>query len=155
MFNFYISVFACVSVSLCLCVFLLVFVCTYVSPVASVLSAFVMYLVWLCFSKTIRVIHCFYPLKNPCQREESLLGILSLESQTSKFKLKILNGSLSYSLLFVISSHYIIVRFFVSLVDLLRFSVPERTEEIAALWSARWDQYPVTHYGVMFYIYCS
>ena len=67
MFNFYISVFACVSVSLCLCVFLLVFVCIYVLPVASVLSAFVMYLVWLCFSK----------------REERLLGILSLESQTS------------------------------------------------------------------------
>ena len=63
MFNFYISVFACVSVSLCLCVFLLVFVCIYVLPVASVLSAFVMYLVWLCFRKTIRVIHCFYPLK--------------------------------------------------------------------------------------------
>ena len=84
MFNyFYISVFACVSVSLCLCVFLLVFVCIYVLPVASVLSAFVMYLVWLCFSKTIRVIHCFYPLNNPCKREESLLDILSLESQTS------------------------------------------------------------------------
>ena len=83
MFNFYISVFACVSVSLCLCVFLLVFVCIYVLPVASVLSAFVMYLVWLCFSKMIRVIHCFYPLKYPCIREESLLGILSLESQTS------------------------------------------------------------------------
>ena len=83
MSNFYISVFACVSVTLCLCVFLLVFVCIYVLPVASVLSAFVMYLVWLCFSKTIRVIHCFYPLKNPCKWEESLLGILSLESQTS------------------------------------------------------------------------
>ena len=76
----YISVFACVSVSLCLCVFLLVFVCIYVLPVASVLSALVMYLVWLCFSKTIRVIHYFYPLKNPCKREERLLGILSLES---------------------------------------------------------------------------
>ena len=37
----------------------------------------------LCFSKTIRVIHCFYPLKNPCKREESLLDIFSLESQTS------------------------------------------------------------------------
>ena len=47
MFNFYISVFACVSVFLCLCLFLLVFVCIYVLPVASVLSAFVMYLVWL------------------------------------------------------------------------------------------------------------
>ena len=46
-------------------------------------TAFMMYLVWLCFSKTIRVILCFYPLKNPCKREESLLGILSLESQTS------------------------------------------------------------------------
>ena len=84
MFNyFYISVFACVSASLCLCVFLLVFVCIYVLPVASVLSAFVMYLVWLCFSKTIRVIHCLCPLKNPCKSEESLLGILSVESQTS------------------------------------------------------------------------
>ena len=83
MFNFYFSVFACVSVSLCLCVFLLVFVCIYVLPVASVLSAFVMYLVWLCFSKTIRVILCFYPLNNPCKREESLLGILSLDSQNS------------------------------------------------------------------------
>ena len=83
MFNFYISVFACDSVSLCLGIFLLVFVCIYVLPVASVLSAFVMYRVWLCFSKTIRVMHCFYPLKNPCKREESLPGILSLESQTS------------------------------------------------------------------------
>ena len=82
MFDFYISVFACVSVSLCLYIFLLVFVCIYVLPVASVLSAFVMYLVWQCFSKTIRVIHCFYPLKNSCKKEESLLGILSLESQT-------------------------------------------------------------------------
>ena len=26
---------------------------------------------------------CIYPLKNPWKREESLLGILSLESQTS------------------------------------------------------------------------
>ena len=84
MFNyFYISVFACVSASLCLCVSLLVIVCIYVLPVASVLSTFVMYLVWLCFSRTIRVIHCFYPLKNPCKREERLLGILSLESQPS------------------------------------------------------------------------
>ena len=83
MFNFYISVFACVSVSLCLCVFLLVFVCIYVLPMASVLSVFVTYLVWLCFIKAIRVIHCFYPFKHPCKREERLLGILSLESQTS------------------------------------------------------------------------
>ena len=90
----------------CVCMFFCRFVCIYVLPVASVLSEFVMYPVWLCFSKTIRVIHWFYPLKNTCQTEESLLGILSLESQTSKLKLKILNGSLSYSLLFVISSHY-------------------------------------------------
>ena len=74
---------ACVCVSLCLFVFLLVFVCIYVLPVASALSAFVMDLVWVCFSKTIRVIHCFYLLENPCNREESLLGILSLESQTT------------------------------------------------------------------------
>ena len=84
MFNyFYISVFACVSISLCLCVFQLVFVCIYVLPVASGLSAFVMFPVWLCFSKTIRVIHCFYPLINPSKREKIFLGILSLESQTS------------------------------------------------------------------------
>ena len=83
MFNFYVSVFACVSISLCLRVFLLVFMCIYALPVASVLSGFVMYLVWLCFSKIIRVIHYFYPLKNPCKKEESLPGILSLESQTS------------------------------------------------------------------------
>ena len=75
--------FAYVSVSLCLGVFQLIFVCIYVLPVASVLSAFVMYLVWLCFSTAIRVIHCFYPLRNPCKREKRLLGILSLESQTS------------------------------------------------------------------------
>ena len=79
----HISVFACFSVSLRLCIFLLVFVYMYVLPVASVLSAFSMYLVWLCFSKTTRVTHCFYPLKNPCKREESLLGILLLESQIS------------------------------------------------------------------------
>ena len=83
MFNYFcISGFACVSVSLCQCVFLLVFVCIYVLPVASVLSAFLMFLVWLCFSKTISAIHCFYLLKSPCKRKESLLGILSLESQT-------------------------------------------------------------------------
>ena len=81
---FYVSVFACVSVfvsmriSISLCVYI------YVACICcSVLSAFVMYLVWLCFSKTIRVIHCFYPLQNPCKREESLLDILSLESETS------------------------------------------------------------------------
>ena len=83
MFNFYISVFACASVSLCLCVFLLVSVCIYVLPATSVLFAFVMCLVWLCFSKTIWVVHCFYPFKNPWKREESLQGILLLESQTS------------------------------------------------------------------------
>ena len=84
MFNdFNISVFACVCVCLCLCIFLLVFVCMYVFPVTSLLSAFVLYLFWLCFGETIRVIHCFYTLKNPCKREESLLSILSLESQTS------------------------------------------------------------------------
>ena len=76
--------FLCLHVflSFCLCVFLLVFVCIYVLSVASVLSAFVMYLAWLCFSKTIRVIHCFYLLKNPCNREKRLLGIFSLESKT-------------------------------------------------------------------------
>ena len=29
------------------------------------------------------LIHCYYVLKNPCEGEKSLLGILSLESQTS------------------------------------------------------------------------
>ena len=76
MFNwFYISVSVCVCVSLCLCVFLLIFVCIYVLPVASVLFSFLKYLFWLCFSKT-------KLLKNPCKREEGLLGILSLESET-------------------------------------------------------------------------
>ena len=77
-FYFYISVFACVCIS-----FLEVFVSIYVLLVASVLSALVMYLFLLCFSKTIRVIHCFFLLKNPCKMQEGLLGILSLESQTS------------------------------------------------------------------------
>ena len=106
MFNFYISVFACVSVSLCLCVFLLVFVCIYVLPVASVLSAFVMYLVWLCFSKMIRVIHCFYPLKIPSQKGRNFAGhSFFRESNLFQLKLKILNDSLSYSLLLVIYPH--------------------------------------------------
>ena len=52
----------------------------YVLHVTSVLSAFVMYLVWLFFNKTIRVIHCVYPLKNHCKKNESLLGIPFLES---------------------------------------------------------------------------
>ena len=69
----------CVCVCLCLCVFLLVFVCMYMLSVASIVSAFVLPFL----SKTIRVIHCYYVLKNPCKSEESLLGILSLESQTS------------------------------------------------------------------------
>ena len=97
-----------VFVCLCLCIFLLVFVCIYVLPVTSPLSVFVSYLFWLCFSfvciclvsflamsvfvsylfwlcfsKTVRVNHCFYPLKNPCKREESLMDILTLEIQTS------------------------------------------------------------------------
>ena len=75
---FYISAFACVSVFVSVTM-----LCIYVLTVASVLSAFLMYLVWLYFSKTIRVIHCFHPLKNPCKREDSLLGILLLESQIS------------------------------------------------------------------------
>ena len=76
---FNISVSACICVCLCLCIFM----CIYLLPVTSLLSAFVLYLFWLCFSKTIRVIHCFYPLKNPCKREETLLDILSIESETS------------------------------------------------------------------------
>ena len=83
-----------------LCILLLVLVCIYLFPVTSLLSAFILYLFWLCFSKTIRLIHCFHPLKNPCKREESLLGILFSGSQTS------FSRSLSYSLLFVISSYY-------------------------------------------------
>ena len=80
---FYVSVFACVSICLCLCIFLLVFVCIYVLPVTSLLSAFVLYLFWLCFGKTMRIIHCFYLFKNPSKTEQSLLSILSLESQNS------------------------------------------------------------------------
>ena len=54
MFNyFYISLFTCVSVFVSVRISISVFVCIYVLPVASVLYAFVMYLVWLCFSKTI------------------------------------------------------------------------------------------------------
>ena len=72
MFNyFYISVFACVSFFASVHISISL-VCRYVLPVASVFSAFVMYLVWLFFSKTIRVIHCFYPLTNPWKREENL-----------------------------------------------------------------------------------
>ena len=44
-----------VLLSLCLCIFLVDFMCIYALAVASALSAFVIYLVWLCFSKTIRV----------------------------------------------------------------------------------------------------
>ena len=85
LYKFYVSLFSylCVCMCLCLCVFQLVFVCIYVLPATSLLFAFVLYLFWLCFSKMIRVIHYFYPLKNPWKREESLLGIFSLESQTS------------------------------------------------------------------------
>ena len=75
--------FACVSVCVSVCIFISLCVCIYVLRVGSFLSAFVVYLVWLCFRKMIRVIQCFCPLRNPCKREESLLGILSLESQTS------------------------------------------------------------------------
>ena len=90
MFYSYISVFAYVSVSLCLCVFLLVFVCIYVLPVASVLSAFVMYLVWLCFSKTISVIHCFiHCFKGRKFARHSFFR----ESNLFYLKIKILNGS--------------------------------------------------------------
>ena len=68
-------------VSLCVCaVHLSIILCVF--PVAFVLSAFVMYLVWI-RCKRIRVIHCFYVLKNHCKKEKRLLGIISLESQTS------------------------------------------------------------------------
>ena len=59
-------------------------------------------LVFLCprFSKKIRVMHCYYLPKNPYEREEHLLGILSLESQTSfSCNQKSQVGSLSSSLL--------------------------------------------------------
>ena len=80
MFKYFdISVFACV----CICMSVRVSVSLCVHVFASVLSAFVLSLFWSCFSRTIRVINCYYLLKNPCQRKESLLGILSLESQTS------------------------------------------------------------------------
>ena len=73
---------------MCLCLFVSVHVsislCVYIcladdfSFVGICLVSFL-----LCFKKTVRVIHYFYPLKNPCKMEESLLGILSLENQTS------------------------------------------------------------------------
>ena len=70
MFNyFYISLFAYVCACLCLCIFLLVFVCVCVCvlPVTSLLFAFVLYLLWLCFSKTIRLTTAFIPLKIPAK----------------------------------------------------------------------------------------
>ena len=72
-----------VSISLCVlvcvvCGFYYVCIC-----LVSVLSVFVLSLFSERFSKTIRVIHCCCLLKNPCKREENLLGILPLESQTS------------------------------------------------------------------------
>ena len=84
-FYFYVSVFRCVyvCVCVCLCVLLIVFVCMYVLSMASILTAFVFSLFCPHFSKMIRVIHQYYLPKNPCKREESLWGILSLESQTS------------------------------------------------------------------------
>ena len=89
---FFILIFLCLCVCVfrwvsllfvCLCVFLLIFVCMYVLHVASILAAFVLSLFCLCFSKTIRVIHHYYLPKNLCKREENLLCILFLESQTS------------------------------------------------------------------------
>ena len=67
----------------CLCMFLLVFVC--VCLVCDFYFGCICPVFFLClrFSKMIRVIHRYYLSKNACEREESLLGILSLESDTS------------------------------------------------------------------------
>ena len=84
---FFLFLYFCVSgvcgwVSICVCMcgytFLLVFMCMYVLSVASILAVFVLFL----FGKTIRVIHRYYLPKTLCKKEESLLDILSLESQT-------------------------------------------------------------------------
>ena len=105
--NFIVFNYFCVCICLYLRIFLFLFVCKFALLVTSLLPVFVLYLFWLCFSSTICVIHCFYPLKNPCKRKESLLGILSLVSQTSfNCNLKSKIGSLSYTLLFLISSHF-------------------------------------------------
>ena len=72
-----VSVFVSVRVSVSLCVHVYV-VCGFYCVCICLVSFLVIF-----FSKTIRVILRYYVLKNPCKREESLLGILSLENQTS------------------------------------------------------------------------
>ena len=85
----YISEFFCICICVwvglcvCRCMFVLVFLCTYVLPVAFILAAFFLSLFRLYCSKTIRVIHCYYLPKNPCKMEESLLSIISLGSHIS------------------------------------------------------------------------
>ena len=70
---FFILIFLCLpSVSISLCV-----------HVCLVCGCYCGFYFCLRFSEIIRIIHCYYLTKNPCKREESLLDILSLESQTS------------------------------------------------------------------------
>ena len=71
-----VCVFVSVRVSVSLCVHVYV-VCGFYCVCICLVSFLAI------FSKTIRVVHCYYVLKNPCKRGENLLGILSLESQTS------------------------------------------------------------------------
>ena len=107
---FYIYIFLCVCVCVCVCVCMCVpvsvsvwvgewdglfFVCmpVHVSISLRVCVCLVcdfyfgcicpVFFLCLRFSKMIRVIHRYYLSKNACEREESLLGILSLESHTS------------------------------------------------------------------------
>ena len=109
-FCVWVCVWVCVYLYVCLCMFLLVFVYMYVLSVASILAAFVLSLFSLCFSKRIRVTHHYYLPKIPCKRDDNLLGILSLERPTSfHFNQEFLSGSLSSSLLFVTSSHSILL----------------------------------------------
>ena len=70
------SVFVALLVSIGLCVHVCV-VCGFYFACICLVSSLVM------FSKTMKVIHCLYLTNNPCKREERLLGILSLESETS------------------------------------------------------------------------
>ena len=122
---FYIYIFLCVCVCVCLCVYVcacvcacvggwvgwFVFVCmpvhvsislrVYVCLVCDFYFGCICPVFFFClrFSKMIRVIHRYYLSKNACEREESLLGILSLESHTSSCNQKSKRSSLSLCLL--------------------------------------------------------
>lgn len=81
----YLCVFVCVWVCglvfvyMSLCIFLLVFACRYVLPVASILPAFVLSFFCSHLGQGKGNPPLYLP-RNPWKRDESLLGILSLES---------------------------------------------------------------------------